>query len=111
MHTRPHTRMYMGCWASKLPGMCPPLIPALNPRVQGAQAKGAAGQPASLEVIKAWAGAGAGEQGGVFCLTSRDATELRTWVPPETYMEFTNPGVQTWWGGWPGVWLVCLQGA
>ena len=32
-----------------------------DPRVQGAQAKGAAGQPASLEVIKAWAGAGAGD--------------------------------------------------
>lgn len=46
----------------------------------------------------------------VFCLTSRDATELRAWFHLRLgYMEFTNPGVQTCWGGQPGVWLVCLQ--
>lgn len=53
-HTHTHTT-YMGCWASELPGICPALIPALIPESRGAQAKGAAGQPASLEVIKAWA--------------------------------------------------------
>lgn len=69
-----HVHTHACCWSSKRPGVCPSLIPALNPRVQGAQVKGAAAHLASLEVIKVGLGGGVQRASElVFCMTSRDA--------------------------------------
>lgn len=102
-----HARTHARCRASELPGPCPSLIPALNPRVWGAQARGAAGHLASLAVIKARAGAGGrGTRSFVFCLTSRDTANSNLgFLRRFCYMTFTEPWEQTSWGGGRWAWL------